>query len=152
MFSKISFRHLCSHRKLAGLAQLVHDSSLRVVLYLRPRRVSVRENHPHPPPRGKATRIRKRGKNKGSLIWCFLLMGKLLVVRFLVWVLLFGVFPTRPQIFFICFFASSSTKRHRKYPPFIWFRWWGLCKCNFDRKITGMFLRILTICYYEDPI
>ena len=122
MFSKINFRHLCSHRKLAGLAQLVHDSSLRVVLYLRPRRASVRENHPPPPARGKATRLRKRGNNKGSLIWCFLLMGKLLMVRFFVWVLLFGVFPTRPQIFFdLLFSPSSSTKGHRKYLPFILF-------------------------------
>ena len=37
---------------------------------------------------------------------------------FCVLVLLFRAFPTGSEIFLICFFASSSTKGHRKYPPF----------------------------------
>ena len=60
---------------------LSYTNRSRVVLYLRPRSASVRENHR---PRGKTTCGRKRGNNKGSLIWCFLLMRKLLMVDFFV--------------------------------------------------------------------
>ena len=76
MFSKISFRHLCSHRKLAGLAQLVHDSSLRVVLYLRPRRASVREKHPPPPPPRKGDTHKEERKKQRLSYLVFLADGK----------------------------------------------------------------------------
>ena len=103
VFSKIDFRHPCKHRKSAVLAIIVAESCLayeQSCIFLRRARSCAKITSP-----AKKGDSRKEERKKGSLIGCFLVLRKLLMVGFffLVCVFFHVSFNAFSVFFLICF-------------------------------------------------
>ena len=123
---------------------LSYTNRSRVVLYLRPRSASVRENHR---PRGKATGGRKAPLFGVSCWWENYWWFAFLCVGIVVPCLSNGLTDFFDLLF--CFFIYE---RSPEISTIYLISLMKIVQCNFDGKITGIFLRIFRICYYEGPI